>query len=346
MLERWTDRLKKALHILRFGYAPSMGEAQLSRLEPEDLQDVKSFFKMPKFFIFGHARSGTTLLARLIRVHPEVHCNWQSHFFTREPTLFALVDREDVRKWLHHSSFRWNHGEELAPKVIRVVADFIMEREARQQGKSIVGDKSPNNYMPGKSVRMLHEVYPDGKLIFIIRDGRDTVLSHRFQNFIDFPEYLSGEDLQIRDDFSEDPAPFYNGERSIFTEKWLQNDIQSWVQNVQETTDVGRQLFGDQFKTIKYEELLVEPTKQMNALWAFLGADLDRQDHSEAISREIDRNPDADWQKSQNAQMLENLEKGKSGSWQALFTRRDRQIVKDAAGETLIRWGYEDGLAW
>ena len=80
---------------------------------------------MPKFFIFGHARSGTTLLARLVRLHPEVHCNWQAHFFTRPPLLRGMLSDPQVSAWLSRKSNRWNRGEDLSLVVLRAAADFI-----------------------------------------------------------------------------------------------------------------------------------------------------------------------------------------------------------------------------
>ncbi len=152
---------------------------------------------MPKFFIFGHARSGTTLLTRLMRMHPDVHCNYQAHFFSRPPLLKSLVSDPEVGAWLTRRSNRWNRGRDLSPVVLRAVSDFILERDARQAGKSIVGDKSPNSLLDDRAVRLLHDVYPDARLVFIVRDGRDAALSHRFQTFIDATQHMSKEDFQI-----------------------------------------------------------------------------------------------------------------------------------------------------
>ena len=49
-----------------------------------------------------------------------------------------------------------------------------MEREAAKEGKPIVGDKSPSSTIHGQAVRDLHSIYPDAKLIYIVRDGRDV----------------------------------------------------------------------------------------------------------------------------------------------------------------------------
>jgi hypothetical protein len=42
----------------------------LEAIAPEDLEAIRRRFPRRKFFIFGHPRSGTTLLARLIRSIP------------------------------------------------------------------------------------------------------------------------------------------------------------------------------------------------------------------------------------------------------------------------------------
>jgi len=171
MFNKVAARLKTAFRVLLHGDETKLSRGNTPKLTPEEILEVKEFFPMPKFFIFGHARSGTTLLARLIRLHPDIHCNWQAHFFTREPTLYSLAADPKVKEWLSVRSNRWNRGRDLSALVMRASSDFILEREARRLGKSVVGDKSPNNQLKGKSVSLLHGIYPDAKLIFIVRDG-------------------------------------------------------------------------------------------------------------------------------------------------------------------------------
>ena len=194
---------------------------EIPSITAEEVAEARQFFPLEKFFIFGHARSGTTMLTRLVRLHPQVHCNYQAHFFTRPPLLQSLVVDEEVAAWLGRGSNRWNRGRDLSPVVLRAVADFILERDARREGKRIVGDKSPSSLLDGRAVQLAHQVYPDARLTYIVRDGRDAVISHRFQTFIEFPERLSREDAQIRASFVQNPEPFLRGERSIFSEQGL-----------------------------------------------------------------------------------------------------------------------------
>jgi hypothetical protein len=343
-------RITQAINILINGVGSPQSEREVPPITPEEVGEAKAFFPLEKFFIFGHARSGTTLLTRLIRVHPQVHCNYQGHFFTRTPLLESLVDNEKIGAWLSRRSNRWNQGRDLSPLVLRAVADFIMERDARQAGKAtpgcVVGDKSPNSLLDGQAVRKLVKVYPDARLIFIVRDGRDTAVSHRFQAFIDREQHLSSEDQRIRQSFAENPDLFLSGQLSIFTEKGLRQAAQGWSHNLVDTDQAARQLLGDRYINLRYEDLLAHPWEEMRKLWSFLGVAVSVDGLKDALLAELEQNPDADWQQEKAAEIADSLTKGQRGTWRELFTPRDKQLFKQIAGETLIAWGYEKDLSW
>ncbi len=334
-------RFQLASYVLQNGKMPIQSRGEIPAITLDEVMEARQFFPLEKFFIFGHARSGTTLLARLVRAHPEVHCNWQAHFFTRKPLLKGFIDNVDVEAWLTRRSNRWNRGADLSPVVLRAVTDFILERDARRVGKTVVGDKSPNSLLNGDSVRNLHAVYPDGRLLFIVRDGRDTAISHRFQNFIDAEQHLSKEDLRIRDTFSRNPELYYTGDRSIFTKAWIQRSAERWVKNVLETDSLGRELFGDKYLAVRYEDLLTNPLKTMTQVWQHLGVDSALTELEDNIQTEMDSNPDADWQKKKMKNIANGLQKGKSGTWQELFTPDDIQLYEEIAGVALKSWGYK-----
>ena len=315
-------------------------------ISTDEVEEARQFFPMEKFFIFGHARSGTTLLARLVRVHPQVHCNWQAHFFTRKPLLTSLVNTPEAAAWLSHNSNRWNRGRDLSPVVLRAVSDFILERDARRLGKSVVGDKSPSSINDGEAVRNLYQVYPDAHLVFIVRDGRDAAISHRIQSFVDRMERISEEDRKIYADFVKNSDPYFRGERSLYTEQGIRNFALGWVKNLQETVSEGQRLFVKRYYHLRYEDLLADTWGEMCKLWSFLGVGgLDESLHV-ALDVEKDSNPDADYQKGKDQALARLTDKGKRGGWRNLFTPRDKQIFKDAAGQALMTCGYEKDLNW
>ena len=271
---------------------------------------MKTFFPMNKFFVFGHARSGTTLLARLIRVHPDVHCNYQAHFFSRPPLLSGMVDDPSVREWLARRSNRWNRGGDLSTLALRVMADYILERDARLEGARIVGDKSPNVLTNGRAITEMNLFYPEAKVVYIVRDGRDALISHRFQHFIDSTRHLRAEDLRIRDVFEANPEQFMSGERSIFTERNIREMSASWARNVIETDREARTIYGENYHALKYEDLLSHPFETISGVWQFLGAD--PAGLEALINEEMGFNPDADYQQDVASDLVKPLEKGKT----------------------------------
>ncbi len=195
-MELW-GRIKGAARLLLKGQPQKRARGIIPPITAEEVAEIKQFFPREKFFIFGHARSGTTLLVRLVRLHPEVHCSYQAHFFTRRPLLKSLVNTPEAEEWLTRKSNRWNRGRDLSAVMLRVAADFVMEREAAREGKRIVGDKSPLSTIHGQAVREMASLYPDAKLIYIVRDGRDVLVSERFRNFVEESRFLNMEDRRI-----------------------------------------------------------------------------------------------------------------------------------------------------
>lgn len=340
-------RFKTAARILLKGLPPERQvRTDIPEISAEEVAEAKAFFPLDKFFIFGHARSGTTLLTRLIRLHPEVHCDYQAHFFTRVPFLHGLVVDPEVAAWLSQRSNRWNRGSDLSPVVMRAVSDFILEREARRVGKSIIGDKSPNNTVGGDAVRHLHAIYPDSRLIFIVRDGRDALLSHRFQDFVDRLDRLSPADARLREEFTRHPEPFLNGKRSLFSETRLRAEALSWVKNLVETEALGKSLFGERYSHLRYEDLLAEPWLELRRLWQFLQVKTFDSELEKNVAAEMQSNPDADWQMQKDRDLAVVLQKGQRGNWEKILPDRDRVIFKEIAGQTLIDWQYETDFNW
>jgi len=312
----------------------------------EEVLEFQEFFPLRKFFIYGHARSGTTLLMNLVRLHPDIHCDRQAHFFSRPPLLSSLVSDPEVVAWLSRKSNRWNRGKDLSPVVMRAASDFILERDARMVGKHIVGDKSPNNLLCGEAIHLTQAIYPDGQVIFIVRDGRDAVISHRFQTFIDGVQHLSKADLKIRQSVMQDPHPYISGEKSLFSEESIIKAAQGWVKNVTETQEAGEQLFHGKYLSLRFEDLLKNPFIEMKRVWSFLEADTSSPVLEEIIETEMKINRDARWQQTKTGDFAQTLPKGHPGYWREIFTNRDRQIFKEIAGETLITWNYELNMDW
>jgi LPS sulfotransferase NodH len=339
-------RIKSAARLLLKGEPQRKNRNPIPAITREEVAEIKQFFPRQKFFILGHARSGTTLLMRLARLHPEVHCNYQAHFFTRRPLLKTMVDSPEAEEWLTRKSNRWNQGRDLSPLVLRAAADLIMERDAAREGKRIVGDKSPSSVIHGQVVRDMHAIYPDAKLIYIVRDGRDVLISERFRNFVEESRFLTTEDKRILADLRRDPAAFSDGRRSIFTGSFIRRVAKGWVTNLQETDDEARRLYGENYFSLRYEDLLKDPFKEMSRLWKFLGVKTINKSLERKIKAEMESNPDEEWQAKRDEGIASFLPKGQAGNWQRLFSEKDKSVFQEAAGGMLVTWKYEKDLNW
>ena len=340
------SRFRAAARILLKGNPQNRRRGDIPAITAEEVAEIKQFFPRDKFFIFGHARSGTTLLVRLARLHPEVYCNYQAHFFTRKPLLKSLVDTPEAEEWLKRRSNRWNQGGDLSPLVLRAAGDFIMEREAVREGKMIVGDKSPSSTIHGQAVRDLYAIYPDAKLVYLVRDGRDVMISERFRNFVEESRFLTSEDHRILADLRNDKTPFSNGSRSIFTEQFIHRVAKGWSSNLSEIDGEGKRLFRKNYIALRYEDLLLDPFGEMTRLWDFLGVKKVNKSLQKDIQAEMASNPDEEWQEKRNGDIASFLPKGHAGNWQRLFTAQDKAVFKEAAGVTLVNWKYEKDLNW
>lgn len=340
------SRIKSAARILLKGEPKKKTRTPIPAITAEELAEIKQFFPREKFFIMGHARSGTTLLMRLLRLHDEVHANYQAHFFTRKPMLKSLVDTPEAEEWLTRKSNRWNHGRDLSPLVLRAAADFIMERDAAREGKHIVGDKSPSSTVHGQIVRGTHLLYPDAKLIYIVRDGRDVLTSERFRNFVEESKFLTSEDKRIMADLKVDSAPFSDGRRSIFTEASIRNIAKRWVDDLSEIDFESKRLYGENYISLRYEDMLAQPFAEIARLWKFLGVKKVNKTLERQLLAEMSSNPDEEWQAKRNEGIASFLPKGQAGNWRRLFTEKDKALFKEVAGDTLVKWGYEKDLNW
>ena len=117
--------------------------------------------------------------------------------------------------------------------------------------------------------------------------------------------------------------------------------------NVRETDEAGRLFFADHYLSLRYEDMLKSPQVEIKRIWNFLGADISDPALDDIVAAEMQKNPDADWQRQKANEIVSVLEKGKQGSWRNLFTARDKAIFKEVAGATLETWGYPaDGGDW
>ena len=278
-----------------------------------------------------------------------MHCNYQvgEHIIYAQAFVEVTGGFAEIEEWLTRQVQPLESRTcDLSPLVLRASADFIMERDAAREGKMIVGDKSPSSVIHGQVVRDMYSLYPDARIVNIVRDGRDVLISERFRNFVEESKFLTAEDKHIIEELRKDQTPFTNGTRSIFTETFIRNIASRWVKDLTECDAEAQKLYGKNYHTLRYKDLLENPVDEMTKLWKFLGVKKISKSLEGQIKSEMGSNPDGEWQAKRNEGIASFLPKGQAGNWQRLFTEKDKSVFKEVAGAMLVKWGYEKDLNW
>lgn len=124
-------------------------------------------------------------------------------------------------------------GRHTMPAII----SGVFEKNARGEGKSRWGDKTPYYVM---HIPKLIEWFPDAQIVHLIRDGRDVALSlfGRQHDFYVYNAYFAAE---------------------------------YWASYVEKGRALGAELPSAQYMEMRYEDLLATPEHTMRQLCDFLG---------------------------------------------------------------------------
>jgi hypothetical protein len=312
------------------------------------------------FFIAGEMRSGTSWLRQTLSAHPEIACGSEGSFFGRDydreeiPVYAgpvssftrALAVSEEFKVWHELPWNRWSDGyEEDLRNLTRLSVDYFLSKEVAKTGKKIVGDKSPQHT---ECLDEIYEIYPDARIIHIVRDGRDVAVSsmhHWWREAQDRAEgvfELTSEELEIRDAYLQDREGFLASGRSIFTEERLRQLAHRWSYRVGKAHRDGTALYGEGYLEIRYEDLLQDTSNTLRRVFELLHARSDdriveRCIRASSFERVSDRRRGEEDSRS-------FFRKGVAGDWRSVFTKRDREIYEELAGDELIRLGYDETL--
>lgn len=272
-------------------------------------------------FIVGAKRSGTTLLRELLRSHPHLAFEHETHFLPRFYRAYGdpRNDREAralARRILNLGWIRaW--GLDLDPAALEHHRSFaglvaaLYARMAAEAGKRRWGDKTPDYAF---EIPLLHELFPDAKIVHIYRDGRDVALS-----------WLRAG----------------TGPRNVYTA------AEVWRRFVTTGRGAGASLPASSYKEVRYESLLSAPEETMRDLCRFL---------EEPFCEDVLR-PAPQPLLGLRFSMLgkpqhppppsrEQIVGSNAGKWRIAMRRTDRALFESVAGDLLEELGYEvEGLA-
>ena len=155
-------------------------ESMYERLSEQSFGAIPDVDPTQPIFIVGSPRSGTTLLERMLNMHPEVHSLGETH-------LVGRVASEALEKLHSGSSFadlveRLWRGQE--PKLLEFCRSRFRSRLAELRPAAADGQRLIDK-MPSNAWRLgfIAIVAPGAPIIQMIRDGRDVAMSAYSQNF-------------------------------------------------------------------------------------------------------------------------------------------------------------------
>lgn len=214
----------------------------------------------PYLFIVGCARSGTTLVHRIVDAHPEMAITPEMHWITRQfKSRNGLVTPKLVSELAGHKRFAQfeipreefegllGSGETIPyPTFLNRVFGLY----GKIKNKPLVGNKTPA-YV--RRIPTLHALWPDAKFVHIIRDGRDVCLS--------ILNWKKAERTAGRyASWEEDPVST--------TALW-------WERKVRKAREDGAALGPGLYHEMLYEDLVEDPERECKRLCEFLGVPYD-----------------------------------------------------------------------
>jgi len=289
-------------------------------------------------FVRGHQRSGTNWTCALLNLHPKICCMGEFHL---EQIAVPAHRLQTVCNW--QFSTREPVRSAISKGIHDLVRGCIVAGCApRNPGAEWLGDRTP---------RRLMDMVPDGRYFWIVRDGRDVLVSFSFHHLnagpsaIErcFPQDIAEWLIKKSEAFRKDPTMF-----GRFPELLLSN--KTWVRYV--ATEWGRWYWDDRraadklnstgpepvVMDLSYEKLHEDPDGERVRMYRFLGLD-----PSQARPLSEESRTTAGYTKNDPTQFHR---KGRVGDWQHYFTDEVRDWFKQAAGEALVRAGYAEDNDW
>jgi hypothetical protein len=270
-------------------------------------------------FIFGSARSGTSLLSRIIGNHPNIAVPFESHLYnTFYPWLKYYGDlgkRTNAKRLINDILCTdvlqsWDHTpslERISNNIERYdfhgIVDALISAWAKDYGKIRWGEKTPWHAFYWREII---NGFPKAKIIHIVRDGRDSSISWKKARF--------------------GPKHYYH----LATR---------WVRYLDIIDDVKKEIDKHSFTEIRYEDLLNHTEKVIQDVCSFLNEEFD----SGMLEFYTDQQSyPTDIQNDQN--LRKPILKTNTGKWRKEMNQRDLRIFETVAGEYLDKYGYERSI--
>ncbi len=133
----------------------------------------------------------------------------------------------------------------------------------------------------------------------------------------------------------------------MFLEKRLRSAAEEWRINVGSAIEDGPALLRENYTEVRYERLLEKPEAEAGRLFGFLAVDTDDTIVGRCVgAASFEKRSGRERGQENYALNHGKHRKGIAGDWKNVFTQSDKAIFKEAAGDLLIKLGYEEDHDW
>lgn len=262
--------------------------------------------------ITGFAKCGSTLLCNILNQNPIFHASDTSHIPLTLNVLNNIHSRSVLVK--NKANYEPEKTQERISKMFKGVVDNWYH------GKKVVFDKSREWCF---HARTLTRIYPDAKIICVIRDPRN-VFSSIIKNDDDFPLITNEQD------------PSHSTIRSHLTRHFEGGNgiIGRYINGVQDLVD--RKL--ENVLIIKGEDLTTTPRATLKKIYDFIGEKYYEHDFNNVIN--VSKEPDGFW----NGKFIHKGD-GKVfpcnvNEWKSIIPEEIAEIIVDSCEMFYKKFGY------
>jgi hypothetical protein len=179
-------------------------------------------------------------------------------------------------------------------------------------------------------VEKIRKLFPDSKIIQLIRDGRDVLTSGTY-------------DWLLKDAEGTDRYRYHVDQEEAFQLKRFFDDavIKKWANNWCETIDAFRLRPAD--AQVSYESMKTDFSAEISKIVSVVGAD---PSGVAAASQKVSFEQMTGRKEGDGSQPTAKARKGVVGDWKSHFTKKDGTLFDSICGQQLVQLGFESDRSW
>jgi len=299
----------------------------------------------PPLFIVGASRSGTAMLRSILLRNPEISVAGETHYFDDlRPRVAGESIRamDEAKRNVCADYFRaltvrpygkqgdpeqsWLSREELLAEAEKIgdTSDSIFEAYCKlfsmREGGTIWGEKTPRHIF---CIGKILEVFPEAKIICMVRDPRAVVASYRdwqHQGGLGSTEHSADYQKAIQADEQRAKQSYHIVLASLM-----------WRAAANAAYEAQKKYTTKQVRLLKYEEVVNNPEPNLAEISDWIGVTFDPE------MLDIPLHNSSTMQFDEQA----GISKAPKNRWRTVLTDREIGIIQKVTGKTLLNTGFE-----